>query len=220
MATPAQITANRANAQRSTGPRSVEGKSVSRLNALKHGIDAATAVIPGESLAEYITLRDEYYGRFQPQSPDERYHVQTMIDCDWQKRRLHHVEMELCRAVADDPSGQSLAAAMIAGTPAAKLIARTQRQLAAQERAWYRAYTELRLQREREIEGDQPYYMPCQSPDEEAAESEQLASFPQEPEPEDETTEETPELYAMAQITEPDSNASIGAPQAASPSAS
>src|ERR1035437_7073149 len=33
MATPAQITANQANAQKSTGPRSVEGKSASRFNA-------------------------------------------------------------------------------------------------------------------------------------------------------------------------------------------
>ena len=36
MATPAQITANRLNAQRSTGPRSEEGKAASRFNALKH----------------------------------------------------------------------------------------------------------------------------------------------------------------------------------------
>jgi len=39
MATPAQILANRANAQKSTGPRSVEGKAASRFNALKHGLD-------------------------------------------------------------------------------------------------------------------------------------------------------------------------------------
>jgi hypothetical protein len=56
MATAAQIAANQANAQKSTGPRSVEGKSVSRFNALKHGIDAATIVIPGEDRAVYEAL--------------------------------------------------------------------------------------------------------------------------------------------------------------------
>ena len=53
MATPAQLAANRANAQRSTGPRSVEGKSVSRFNALKHGVDAASIALPGEDSAAY-----------------------------------------------------------------------------------------------------------------------------------------------------------------------
>jgi hypothetical protein len=56
MATLAQITANRANAQRSTGPRSAEGKSASRFNALKHGIDAASVIIPGEDPAVYDSL--------------------------------------------------------------------------------------------------------------------------------------------------------------------
>jgi len=40
MATPAQVIANRANAQLSTGPRSVEGKAASSRNALKLGIHA------------------------------------------------------------------------------------------------------------------------------------------------------------------------------------
>ena len=35
--------ANRANAQRSTGPRSLPGKSMSRLNGRRHGLAAAAA---------------------------------------------------------------------------------------------------------------------------------------------------------------------------------
>ena len=38
MASPAQITANRVNAQYSTGPTSVEGKARSARNARKHGL--------------------------------------------------------------------------------------------------------------------------------------------------------------------------------------
>ena len=48
MATSKQNQANRQNAQRSTGPRSAEGKAASRFNALKTGIDAKAQVIPGE----------------------------------------------------------------------------------------------------------------------------------------------------------------------------
>jgi hypothetical protein len=150
MATPAQLAANRANAQQSTGPRSVEGKSVSRFNALKHGVDAASPVIPGEDPAEYQELAAEYQRRFQPETPDERYHVQTMIDSDWQKRRLGRLETECYEVLDTEAPGMSLVAAILSASPAAKLLARTQRQLAGHQRAWYRAYTELRRQRERE----------------------------------------------------------------------
>jgi hypothetical protein len=79
LATPAQINANRANAQKSTGPRSVEGKSVSRFNALKHGIDAASIVIPGEDPAEYEALAAHYLDEYRPKSASEHFHVDTML---------------------------------------------------------------------------------------------------------------------------------------------
>src|SRR5579862_8004792 len=41
MATAAQIAANRANARRSTGPRTPEGKAASSRNALTHGATAS-----------------------------------------------------------------------------------------------------------------------------------------------------------------------------------
>src|SRR5450756_2540471 len=95
MATPAQITANRANAPRSTGPSSVEGKSVSRFNALKHGMDAASIVIPGEDPADYDSLAAHYHHEYRPQSASESFHVDTMLRADWQKRRLQCVEADL-----------------------------------------------------------------------------------------------------------------------------
>jgi hypothetical protein len=171
MATPAQLAANRANAQHSTGPRSVEGKSASRFNALKHGIHAETAVIPGEDPAEYDELAAEYRHRFLPETPDETYHVQTMIDSDWQKRRLGQLETELYVILAAEAPGLSMAAALLSASPAAKLLARTQRQLAAHQRAWYRAFTELRRQREREEdEVFEPASVPAEPEESESAE--------------------------------------------------
>ncbi len=66
MATQKQITANRENARRSTGPRTEQGKRVSRINALKHGIDAREEISCGESPLELHELASEYDHKFQP----------------------------------------------------------------------------------------------------------------------------------------------------------
>src|ERR1035437_1458750 len=106
MATPAQITANRANAQKSTGPRSAEGKSASRFNALKHGIDAASLVIPGEDAADYEALAAHYHREFRPESPSEIFHVDAMLRADWQKRRLLLVEADLHRTRSEEHTSE------------------------------------------------------------------------------------------------------------------
>src|ERR1022692_1896856 len=147
MATPAQITANRANAQKSTGPRSAEGKSASRFNALKHGMDAASVIIPGEDPAIYDALAVNYQRDYRPETPSENFHVDTMLRADWQKRRLIRVEADLHRTLLAESPGASLAAALLTDSPAAKLLARVQRQIAAFERTWYRANSELRRAR-------------------------------------------------------------------------
>jgi len=147
MATAAQINANRANARKSTGPRSAEGKSASRFNALKHGVDSASIIIPGEDPAEYDALAAHYHREFRPETPSETFHVDTMLRADWMKRRLQTVEADLFRTVLAETPGASLAAALLSDSPAAKLLARTQRQIAAFERCWHRANTELRRAR-------------------------------------------------------------------------
>ena len=175
---PSQINANRANAQKSTGPRSAEGKSASRFNALKHGIDAASIVIPGEDPADYDALVAAYHRDFRPESPSETFHVDTMLRADWQKRRLQRVEADLHRTLLAETRGASLAAALLSDSPAAKLLARVQRQIAAFERTWYRANTELRrARRQAEAGTDQAldrYIDSLSSPS-----PMELASFPQ-----------------------------------------
>ena len=168
MATAAQINANRANAQKSTGPRSVEGKSASRFNALKHGIDAASIVIPGEDPADYDSLVAQYLHEYRPQSASESFHVDTMIRADWQKRRLETVEADLFCTIMTESPDNSLAAVLLAESPAAKLLLRVQRQIAAFERTWHRANTELR--RARAEAETTPDAMPAPA---------ELASFPQ-----------------------------------------
>ena len=66
-ATPAQRAANRLNAQRSTGPKSVEGKEAARRNSLKHGLTGGGVVIPGEDEGE-VAIRE---AAFRDQLVDE-----------------------------------------------------------------------------------------------------------------------------------------------------
>jgi hypothetical protein len=95
MATQAQIAANRRNSQESTGPRSTEGKAVSRFNALKSGIHAESQVIPGEDPAELEALAAEYRREFRPKSRLAVFLLDAMIRADWKLRRLQKIETQL-----------------------------------------------------------------------------------------------------------------------------
>jgi hypothetical protein len=59
-----KATANRTNAQCSTGPRSAEGKRRSRLNALKHGLAVSVSAIP-ELSREVVYLSHAIAGEYQ-----------------------------------------------------------------------------------------------------------------------------------------------------------
>ena len=72
-----------------------------------------------------------------------RFLVDTMIRADWQKRRLQRLEADLIRKLLAETPGATLIDAMLSDSPAAKLLARIQRQIAAHERAWFRAHREL-----------------------------------------------------------------------------
>src|ERR1035437_8520296 len=95
MATPSQIDANRINAQKSTGPRTPEGKTASSQNAFKSGLDADSQFCYGEQRTDFYRLQVEYFTRFSPQSPEERFHVDTLIRNEWSLRRLFRAEAHL-----------------------------------------------------------------------------------------------------------------------------
>ncbi len=58
MATEAQTIANRSNAQKSTGPRTPEGKGVVAQNAVKHGLLARDVAIKGEDPGAFALYRE------------------------------------------------------------------------------------------------------------------------------------------------------------------
>jgi hypothetical protein len=95
MSTQAQIDANRLNSQKSTGPLTPEGKAVSSQNAFKSGLDADSQFCYGERPADFYRLQVEYFTRFSPQSPEERFHVDTLLRNEWSLRRLFRAEAHL-----------------------------------------------------------------------------------------------------------------------------
>jgi hypothetical protein len=95
MSTLKQIEANRRNALRSTGPRTPSGKSASRLNALKTGIDANSHILAGESQEAFNSLTAEYYDCHCPTTPEQRALVDALVSAEWLLRRLRRVEHQI-----------------------------------------------------------------------------------------------------------------------------
>jgi len=102
MSTAKQIAANRRNSQKSTGPRSSQGKSASRANSLKTGLYARSQVIAGEDPAELRTLADSYFLRWEPATPEESFLVATLVDSDWLLRRYSLADAKIWKYQGDD----------------------------------------------------------------------------------------------------------------------
>jgi hypothetical protein len=84
---------NRANSRHSTGPRTPAGKQRSSLNALRHGLTAASAVLPSEDPAAYDAHRRGFFDEYQPASPTETQLVQELADTAWRLNRIPGLEV-------------------------------------------------------------------------------------------------------------------------------
>jgi hypothetical protein len=92
MASPAQITASRANGALSHGPATSEGKAISSRNALKTGMYAEALIIPGEDPADFERLAAEYHDNYQPADPAEEGLLNQAIRAEWMQRRFIRIE--------------------------------------------------------------------------------------------------------------------------------
>src|SRR5580658_3855255 len=90
-----QTEANRRNAQKSTGPRTPEGKAAVRLNALRHGLCARTAVLPAESAEEFQQLCADLETEWHPQGRTEQYLLEQMAVAQWKAARAARMEFLL-----------------------------------------------------------------------------------------------------------------------------
>jgi hypothetical protein len=94
MATPAQIAANKLNSQKSTGPKTEEGKANSCMNRLTHGFASAQSIIPGESQEAFIALLEELLIEHQPKTPTEEILVEKMVQTQWLTQRALNLQGE------------------------------------------------------------------------------------------------------------------------------
>ena len=101
MATEAQINANRKNAQKSTGPKTIEGKKAVAKNALKHGLFTNEAVIAGESLQDYNTLRDKTLEELSPVGNMETILAERIVSLTWRLKRIERFQSIVIDAMID-----------------------------------------------------------------------------------------------------------------------
>ncbi len=111
MATEAQIEANRANAQKSTGPRTPEGKAAVARNAVKHGLRARAAVLHGEDWEEYACFREEMLEELVPDGVQEMELATRIVDLTWRLRRAGRYQDALFEALYDKYAAEEAEAA-------------------------------------------------------------------------------------------------------------
>src|SRR5438105_2047082 len=91
-----RIQANRKNALRSTGPKTVRGKRTVALNAIKHGLLAREVVITSgdgeETLEEFHAFVERLWEDYEPAGVVEESLVQTIAICWWRKARVIRAE--------------------------------------------------------------------------------------------------------------------------------
>jgi len=92
--------ANRANAAKSTGPRTEAGKAVAAANAVTHGLLCEKVRIgefPDEIREVFEAFRDVILDRLEPAGEVERMLAERVVAGAWRLRRVGHIEGLLTR---------------------------------------------------------------------------------------------------------------------------
>jgi hypothetical protein len=93
-----QLVANRANAKKSTGPKTQAGKAIVALNSIAHGIYCISPVIEGsESKRGWTAYRFAMLDNLAPIGMLEMTLAERIILTAWRLRRITHFETEQIR---------------------------------------------------------------------------------------------------------------------------
>jgi hypothetical protein len=90
-----QFETNRRNALRSTGPKSLEGKRISRRNALRHGLTAETVIDSLEDTEDYRGFEAAIISDYNAETAVERELVLRLASLLWRLRRIIAIETDL-----------------------------------------------------------------------------------------------------------------------------
>jgi hypothetical protein len=96
-----QFEANRRNALKSTGPKSLEGKRMSRRNALRHGLTAETVIDGLEDIEDYRGFEAAIISDYNAETAVERELVLRLASLLWRLRRIIAIETDLFKIQAE-----------------------------------------------------------------------------------------------------------------------
>jgi uncharacterized protein YecA (UPF0149 family) len=136
MCTPAQILANRQNAERSVGPVTAEGRTRVSQNATKFGLFSVANFVRAEEQDIFNDFESGYSSELSPATPLEHTLVREIIHAAWRLRRCASLEVTTPENLADEELD--------------RLQISIDRARAAAQRTFHRSLKELRrLQAER-----------------------------------------------------------------------
>lgn len=108
MPTEKQLTANRLNAQKSTGPKTPQGKAKVAANAVTHGLTAACPVLASEDPDAYARFRTGMTARLAPAGDIETLLADRVINLAWRLQRAQNYESyvldNLIHSAVDNPA--------------------------------------------------------------------------------------------------------------------
>jgi hypothetical protein len=96
-----QIEANRANAQKSTGAKSPEGKAKTRLNAIRDNITGQITTLSDADRAIFEKLKAEHIADLAPQTISEHKLAHSIAWDTWRLDRLRAAEMNIFALAAE-----------------------------------------------------------------------------------------------------------------------
>ena len=100
MASDKHIAANRRNAQKSTGPKTSEGKLKCRRNAFRHGLTAETVIDVFENVDDYQSFEAEILAHYAPVSIVAHELTLRLASLLWRLRRATAIETGLLKIQA------------------------------------------------------------------------------------------------------------------------
>jgi hypothetical protein len=142
MRTQKQIAASRENGAKSHGAATAEGKARIVNANLQSGIFAETQIVIWEDQEELQELKDEYYARHPPASPEARCLLDQIVMCEWHLRRFDWVEGALWDKLFT-ATPQNLDACAYAVQQGDQTFTRLQHRINSTRRAFHTALKEL-----------------------------------------------------------------------------
>jgi hypothetical protein len=151
----AQLSANRLNAMKSTGPRTRAGKAVVGLNNMKHGILSREVLVRGESEADLVGFGKRLRAQLVPVGELELLLADRIVSNAWRLRRAAGIETALLNAKRGDKTVLEDVLSWSSDQDRLQLISRYETAL---ERSLYKALHEL--QRLQAARAGQPVPLP------------------------------------------------------------